>query len=250
MLRDIAFIAAILILVAALGLIYYVSRKQDQAESERLETIIANEQSPQINNAKIMGEQIEAVESDGEKENGEEKSPEKSEEDDTVTDETASEAEDGSVPEEAAPESGAGSEGKAEKENETKEGDSAEPDASAEDGADPAAAEELPEPSPELLASSIVILNGTSRNGMAALWLDKFTQAGYTSVSAGSYRGAAEPLSVVYTKDPEQAKAIGRVVPGIIIREGDIPGPFVMSGGVDAPSEIDHYVIIGNNNVQ
>ena len=61
--REVFYVLAVLVLIAALGGLYYLHTQQNRQQEEVLETIIASEQSPEINNAKLLSDAIEEEES-------------------------------------------------------------------------------------------------------------------------------------------------------------------------------------------
>jgi len=61
--REVFYVLAVLVLIAALGGLYYLHTRQNRQQEEVLETIIASEQSPEINNAKLLSDAIEEEES-------------------------------------------------------------------------------------------------------------------------------------------------------------------------------------------
>ena len=252
--KDIGFVVGCLLLLAALGGIYYLHRVQKQAQTDRLQAIIANEQAPGINSSKILGDVIEETTqtSDAAGASGSSGS-------DAAMPETAeSAARADAEPEQAEPgqkEPGQEESGQTEAEPAAPDAEAAEttqPDTrttEAESSAQPEQEEEPGEAadqeplSGDVREASVVVLNGSYRNGVASYWEQQLTQAGYQHLYTGSYGGQAEQQTVIYTAFTQAADTLKEIFPSAEIREGAPPAAYTLS--VEAPETIDFYVVIG-----
>ena len=244
--KDIGFVVGCLLLLAALGGIYYLHRVQKQAETERLQAIIANEQAPGINSSKILGDVIEettqtsdAAGASGPSGSGEAmpetaESPARSDEEPGQAEPGQAEAET-AVPKEEA-EQAAQPDSPAQ---ETESSAEAEPEQ--EEEPDGAAGQETL--SGDVREASVVVLNGSYRNGVASYWEQQLAQAGYQHLYTGSYGGQAEQQTVIYTAFTQAADTLKEIFPSAEIREGMPPAAYTLS--VEAPETIDFYVVIG-----
>lgn len=263
LLKEFSFVLAVLVLVAALGGIYLLHRKQEAAEQAKLERIIANEQSPQINNAKVLSEQISLDQDDKEKE-AEPKPEEKPAE--VVAEAPVDKAEPTKAPEPAGQKEPAAKETTMESVtvaadsgtwqaatpvgsvNATSVEAEVEKTTEAQVVAEVAevATTEAAETTKDVKEASVLIINGTYKNGVASYWEGKFREAGYTNLLTGSYSGKAEQVTAIYGTDKEMAAAFREFFPTAEIRDGPVPAGYTMADETQQPADnCDFYIVVG-----
>ncbi|MDO5541622.1 MAG: LytR C-terminal domain-containing protein, partial [Eubacteriales bacterium] len=62
-------------------------------------------------------------------------------------------------------------------------------------------------------ASSILVLNGTGKSGVAGYWKAQLEEAGYTNVSPASYTGTVGEETIIYVSAKEQAEPLKQQFP-------------------------------------
>lgn len=263
LLKEFSFVLAVLVLVAALGGIYLLHRKQEAAERAKLERIIANEQSPQINNAKVLSEQISLDQDDkaqeaeqkpeGEPEEAVAEAPttkaeptkvaEPNEQKEPIVKETTMEqvtvAVDAGTWQAATP---VGSVNATSVEAEVEQTTEAQVVAEAVE----AVTTQAPAAVKDVKDASVLIINGTYKNGVASYWEGRFREAGYTNLLTGSYSGKAEQVTAIYGIDKEMAAAFREFFPTAEIRDGPVPAGYTMADETQQPADnCDFYIVVG-----
>jgi hypothetical protein len=307
-LKEFMYIVALLFLIACLGGIYFLSRKQNEEEKQKLEAIIASEQEPTILNAKLMSDQIyaedEADEASSVEEGDVSVHPETSDRKDRTPDSESSkdsgndaahvskdngeadhsndvkdqtekvQTADADSAQEGAVEKTEGESVESQEPSQPKKasGENQEPAQPEEESGEKAEETASEEPSDfrahsdsesgdndsqdqaasegDLLAGvkaqSVVVLNGTYKNGVAAFWGDQLRNDGYTNLFTGSYSGRAEQETVIYTDhDKAEAAVFADLFSGAEIRDFGQLGPYEISEGGIAPEHCDFYIVIG-----
>ena len=277
-LSEFSFVLAVLVLVAALGGIFFFHRMRSIQEEEKLEQIIANEKSPQITGAKVLSEQI-ALSDDEEGENlefeaAEDAAPTVKEAQEPVA---AAPEKTKTEPKKAEPEPEPEPETEPKAEPKTEEPTmklvevaasednwtAAMPIASLGEAVTEAAtkqeaaveqttettidaAESAPDPAGfDVKKASILIINGTYKNGVASYWETKLREQGYTDILKASYSGKAEQLTAIYGVDKAKAEAFKEFFPTAEFRDGAVPAGFTMADGSTPPTTCDYYIVVG-----
>ena len=229
-LKDFGFVFAVLVLLAALGGVYYLHRLQVKERKEELDRIISNEVAPGINSSKILSDVIEeTTQADtGVIEEGTDSEPVAeaggSHGQESVKDSAPQKKEDSGQEEEKPAEEAA----ETEEVSETAE--------DADQGEAPQAADGIKD-------ATVIVLNGSYRNGVASVWEERMKEAGYNNIITGSYGGQAEQKTIVYTAYPDQAEVLKEIFADAEIREGTPPAAYTLSG--ETPEKCDYYVVIG-----
>jgi hypothetical protein len=110
---------------------------------------------------------------------------------------------------------------------------------------DEAAADSAPAVA-DVKTSSILIINGTYKNGVAAYWEGKFREAGFNNLLTGSYSGKAEQVTAIYGGTKEQAESFKQFFPTAEIRDGDVPAGYTMADeAAQPPATCDFYIVVG-----
>ena len=244
-LGGISFFLLVLVLIAALGGVYFLHVRQNTMEEEKLEAIIASEKSPQISGAKVLSEQI-----FGEEEEEEEfvaAVPEEKPAEEPVKAEPTPVLQSVSPSNEAWQAAMPVSEG----------GEVASPAGESmpveetpfEQTTETAVDEEVKDSTPavpDVKTSSILIINGTYKNGVAAYWEGKFREAGFTNLLTGSSSGKAEQVTAIYGVNKEMAESFREFFPTAEIRDGSVPDGYTMADETtQPPASCDFYIVVG-----
>ena len=247
-LRRFGFVLAVIILLAALAGIYYLHSLQKQAEMERRQEIIDRELSPGVIND---GESAETGEAEQEKEKESDKGAEEQDvskhpEDGQERENSQTEEEGDGNPdssESAGNEEGDGPDQASDELPPSDQGDAVGVEnAAVNDQQDAPIVLENVEDA-DILDSSVLVLNGSYRNGVAAYWEAQLSGAGFQHLYVGTYAGQAEEKTVIYTQYPEKAQAFLALFPNAEIREGEPSAAFTVSNG--NPESRDFIVVIG-----
>ena len=243
-LGGLSFFLIVLVLIAALGGVYFLHVRQNTMEEEKLEAIIASEKSPQITGAKVLSEQIfgeeeeeEFVAADPEEEVKEE--PAKVEPTPVLQEVSPSnEAWQAAMPvSEGGETASPAGENVPVEETPSQQTTETTVDEGAKDSA-PAV--------PDVKTSSILIINGTYKNGVAAYWEGKFREAGFTNLLTGSYSGKAEQVTAIYGVNKEMAESFREFFPTAEIRDGSVPDGYTMADETtQPPASCDFYIVVG-----
>ncbi|MBR3538716.1 MAG: LytR C-terminal domain-containing protein [Eubacterium sp.] len=98
---------------------------------------------------------------------------------------------------------------------------------------------ETPQPSAADLAAKIVVLNGTSTNGVAGAWKEKLNNAGYTSVEAANYKGNTQKSLIYYKTQGKGAELAS------YLKDPQTLDNFEASNTDADLSEVDVVIVIG-----
>jgi hypothetical protein len=95
---------------------------------------------------------------------------------------------------------------------------------------------------------SVVVLNGTGKEGVAAQWTEALRNGGYTNVTPATYSGAVEEQTLIYAASEEQGAQFLNLFPNGIIRIGTVDAQGIITGaGVNLPAQVDVYIVVGKN---
>lgn len=114
--------------------------------------------------------------------------------------------------------------------------------------AEPTQAAEAPETAPTAADSnlSVVVLNGTGRDGVAAQWTETLKNGGYANTIPATYTGASEEQTVIYAASEEQGAPFLELFPNGTVRVGSLGPQGILTGaGVNLPAQVDVYIVIG-----
>ena len=142
----------------------------------------------------------------------------------------------------------------------TGEEDSADEDAQAEQNGEEALETPVPEnteaaaaPTATPIAQadpnlSVVVLNGTGKEGVAAQWAEALRNGGYANVTPATYSGAVEEQTIIYAASEEQGAQFLNLFPNGIIRIGTVDAQGIITGvGVNLPPQVDVYIVVGKS---
>lgn len=96
------------------------------------------------------------------------------------------------------------------------------------------------------LGRHILLLNGSGKDGMAAVWKTKLEKAGYTHVSVASFPGRSIDQTRIYVEKEEEADAVKDLFTGVEVTTDPFTAEITMEDG-SAPKDVDLYIIIGKN---
>lgn len=95
---------------------------------------------------------------------------------------------------------------------------------------------------------SVVVLNGTGKEGVAAQWTEALRNSGYANVTPATYSGAVEEQTLIYAASEEQGAQFLNLFPNGIIRVGTVDAQGIITGvGVNLPPQVDVYIVIGKS---
>lgn len=101
----------------------------------------------------------------------------------------------------------------------------------------------------ELADSSILVLNGTRRPGVAGIWKTRLEEAGYQKVYTASYGQDAGAETVIHTENEALGEALLEQFPEATVEEGTVESGIEPEEGETLPQELDAYLVIGKNDV-
>lgn len=112
-------------------------------------------------------------------------------------------------------------------------------DASTEGGSTPAAAS-----SKEL---KIAVLNSTGTKGLAGAWVEKLKGEGFTNIYAGNYKvGMLDTTKILAVADGTGSD-LTSYFNGAVLETGNLTSGFNLSDSTVSTTDIDLFIIIGNN---
>lgn len=97
----------------------------------------------------------------------------------------------------------------------------------------------------DLKQETILVLNGSYKDGIAAVWQEQLQDLGYEKVVTGSYSGRVEMLTAIYTDIPGGAEPLLDAFPNAEIREGELPTTYTLSDGAENTDEIHYVIVVG-----
>lgn len=102
----------------------------------------------------------------------------------------------------------------------------------------------------ELEDSTLLVLNGTGKAGVAAYWKQQLEEDGYTDVTPASYNLPVEEKTVIYTENPEKAQALLEQFPNAGFSEGKIQNGIEPAEGYPVPEDCEVYIVIGQQDAR
>lgn len=106
-------------------------------------------------------------------------------------------------------------------------------------------------PPPEETASlSVLILNGTRRQGVAGYWKNVLDQAGYKNVVPATYTGTVGPQTVIYASSIADAEPLLQLFPNASIQVGSVTTGIEATTGYPLPEHTDIFVMVGSNDAR
>lgn len=94
---------------------------------------------------------------------------------------------------------------------------------------------------------NIMVLNSTSRAGLANSWKNKLSNAGFANVGIGNYSLSAETQTKIYVSEEGMGKDLAEYFTDAEISVGSIDsGNYSVQGGASM-DHIDIFIVIGSN---
>lgn len=94
---------------------------------------------------------------------------------------------------------------------------------------------------------NIVVLNSTSKAGLASSWSNKLSNAGFSSVAYGNYGGSAETQTKIYVSEDNMGKDLAEYFNDAVITVGAVDsGNYSIKGGATM-NQVDIFIVIGTN---
>ena len=98
------------------------------------------------------------------------------------------------------------------------------------------------------LGRHILLLNGSGKDGMAAVWKTKLEKAGYTHVSVASFPGRSIDQTRIYVEKEEEADAVKDLFTSVEVTTDPFTADITLEDG-SAPKDVEIYIIVGKNDV-
>ncbi len=108
----------------------------------------------------------------------------------------------------------------------------------------------LTPPPAEIASLSVLILNGTRKQGVAGYWKTVLEQAGYTNVTPATYTGSVGTQTVIYTTEVSKAELLLQLFPNASIQIGSVTTGIEATTGYPLPAQTDIYVLIGSSDAR
>ena len=96
------------------------------------------------------------------------------------------------------------------------------------------------------LGRHILLLNGSGKDGMAAVWKTKLEKAGYTNVSVASFPGRSIDQTRIYVEKEEEADAVKDLFTSVEVTTDPFTADITLEDG-SAPKDVEIYIIVGKN---
>ena len=96
------------------------------------------------------------------------------------------------------------------------------------------------------LGRHILLLNGSGKDGMAAVWKTKMEKAGYTNVSVASFPGRSIDQTRIYVEKEEEADAVKDLFTSVEVTTDPFTADITLEDG-SAPKDVEIYIIVGKN---
>ena len=96
------------------------------------------------------------------------------------------------------------------------------------------------------LERHILLLNGSGKDGMAAVWKTKLEKAGYTNVSVASFPGRSIDQTRIYVEKEEEADAVKDLFTSVEVTTDPFTADITLEDG-SAPKDVEIYIIVGKN---
>ncbi|MDO5541569.1 MAG: LytR C-terminal domain-containing protein [Eubacteriales bacterium] len=98
--------------------------------------------------------------------------------------------------------------------------------------------------------SSILVLNGTGKAGVAGYWKTQLEKAGYTNVSPVTYTGTVGEETMIYVSAKEQAEPLKQQFPNASVEIGEVEEGLEAAEGGQLPEQRDIFIVIGNKDAR
>ena len=96
------------------------------------------------------------------------------------------------------------------------------------------------------LERHILLLNGSGKDGMAAVWKTKLEKAGYTNVSVASFPGRSIDQTRIYVEKEEEVDAVKDLFTSVEVTTDPFTADITLEDG-SAPKDVEIYIIVGKN---
>lgn len=94
---------------------------------------------------------------------------------------------------------------------------------------------------------NIVVLNSTSKAGLASSWSTKLSNSGFSYVAYGNYGGSAETQTKIYVSEDNMGKDLAEYFSDAVITVGSVDsGSYSIKGGATM-NQVDIFIVIGTN---
>ncbi|MCM1498563.1 MAG: LytR C-terminal domain-containing protein [Clostridium sp.] len=94
---------------------------------------------------------------------------------------------------------------------------------------------------------NIVVLNSTSKAGLASSWSNKLSNAGFSSVAYGNYGGSAETQTKIYVSGDNMGKDLAEYFNDAVITVGAVDSVSYSIKGGATMDQVDIFIVIGTN---
>ncbi|MDE6627102.1 MAG: LytR C-terminal domain-containing protein [Lachnospiraceae bacterium] len=94
---------------------------------------------------------------------------------------------------------------------------------------------------------NILVLNSTSKAGLASSWSTKLSNSGFGNVAYGNYGGSAETQTKIYVSEDNMGKDLAEYFSDAVISVGSLDsGNYSIKGGASM-NQVDIFIVIGTN---
>lgn len=91
----------------------------------------------------------------------------------------------------------------------------------------------------------ILLLNGSGKDGMAAVWQKKLEQAGYEKVSVASFPGASVERTRIFAAKEDEVPILQKLFTDAEERTEEFTAEITMEDGSAVPKDVEVYIVIG-----
>ena len=105
---------------------------------------------------------------------------------------------------------------------------------------------EIPQPD---YKASVMVLNGTGKDGLAGKWAGNLVTAGYANITPVTYKGTVEEQTVIYAATEEAGQPFLELFPNGVVRVGSIQEGIELGASQTMPAQVDVYIVLGKNEV-
>lgn len=100
---------------------------------------------------------------------------------------------------------------------------------------------------------SVIVLNGTRKDGVAGYWKDRLQTEGFEQIVAATYKAAIEKETVLYVAEKKQAEYFKRLFPNAKVEVGSLESLkryITVAADQDALDTYDVWVVVGMNDAR
>lgn len=96
---------------------------------------------------------------------------------------------------------------------------------------------------------NIIVLNSTSKSGLASSWRNKLNNAGFANVAFGNYNSTAETQTRIYVSEEGMGNDLAAYFNDAVVSVGSLDSANYSVKGGSSMNQIDIYIVIGSNDI-